>query len=91
MASTRKGEYVRSFRDTINNTIIHVFKYRGHEYEIIDSGWKGGQQPAYAQHRMEQDHIDELISREEKMKNFKGEDSQIGFDLFWKYVNGEDL
>ncbi len=90
MEPIRKGKYIRSFTDTDGAT-VHVFEYRNHEYEVIDSGWKGGHQPAYAQQRMEQDHIDELIDREEKMKNFKGEDAQVGFDLFWNYVNGEDM
>lgn len=87
MASIKKGEYVRSYRDDINHTIVHIFKYRDHEYEVIDSGWKGGQQPIYAQHKAEQDHIDELIKKEHKWATNKKENSQVGLDLFFNYID----
>ena len=85
----RKGKYIRSFTDTDGNS-VHIFEYRDHQYEVIDSGWKGGHNPAYEQHRAEQDHIDEFIEREEKMKNFTSRPAEEGFELFWRIVNGEE-
>lgn len=90
MEHTRKGKYIRSFTDIDGNS-VHVFEYRNHQYEVIDSGWKGGHQPAYIQHRMEQDSIDELIKREELWKNNKSRPAEEGFKLFWEYVNEEDM
>lgn len=83
------AKYIRSFTDTDGNS-VHVFEYRNHQYEVIDSGWKGGHQPAYAQHRMEQDHIDELIKKEKKWSKFKGENAQTGLDIFFDYVDDND-
>ena len=82
----REGKYIRSFIDTDGNQ-VNVFEYRGYQYETINSGWKGGHQPMYEQHKMEQDHIDELIEMESKRSNNTNiRPAEEGFELFWKLV-----
>ena len=70
----RIGKYVESYIDTDGNKVT-VFEYRGHKYETIYSGWKGGHQSLLEQHKMEQDHIDELIEKEKKWSTNKKENS----------------
>lgn len=84
-----KAQFVEKFYDTDKNPVL-VYEYRNHKYEVVDYGWKGGE-PLSWQHKLAQAHIDEIISREEKATNFKGENAQVGFDLFWAYVNGEEI
>lgn len=74
--------YVESYIDSDGN-VVSVFMYKTHKYEVIDSGWKGGHQPLHEQHKAEQDHIDEMIEKEKKSKNFKEENSEKGLELFW--------
>ena len=84
-----KAQFVEKFYDTDKNPVL-VYEYRNHKYEVVDYGWKGGE-PLSWQHKLAQAHIDEIISREEKATNFKSENAQVGFDLFWAYVNGEEI
>lgn len=41
------------------------------------------------QHRYEQDAIDTKLARAEKLKSFKGEPAEIGFQKFWDYIDGK--
>ena len=46
--------------------------------------------PLSWQHKNEQAHIDHMLDDQPKHDpNFKPEDAQIGFDMFWEYVNQE--
>lgn len=84
-----KAKFIEKWYDNINKNNVLVYEYREHKYEVVDYGWKGGE-PLSWQHNCEQAHIDELIEREKnKDKNFVSENAQVGFDMFWAYVNGE--
>ena len=84
-----KSKYIRSFIDTDRNQ-VNVFEYRGHQYETINSGWKGGHQPMYEQHKTEQSHIDELIEKENKIRSNNTRPAEEGFELFWKFVEEDN-
>lgn len=82
-----KAKFIERFYDYINRHPVLVYEYRNHRYEVIDFGWKGGT-PLSWQHKNEQAHIDEMIERESKRNpDFKSEPAEIGFNLFWEYVN----
>lgn len=68
------------------------YEYRGHEYCVVkdNNGYMGT--PLAVQHREEQERIDREIEAQSKpIPEWKYEGSgQEGFDLFWKYMNGEE-
>ena len=80
-----KAEYIETYVEYRRGYPIktHVYKYRDHTYEVIDAGWIGGQNSLYAQHKAEQDHIDELIEKEKVWSDYKGESAEIGLELFF--------
>lgn len=85
-----KAKFVEKFYDTDKNPVL-VYEYRGQKYEVVDYGWKGGE-PLSWQHNYQQAAIDDNIEKaKNKNPNFKGENAQVGFDLFWAYVNGEEI
>ncbi len=79
-----KAKYIERWYDHINKHTILVYEYRGHKYEVIDYGWKGGE-PLTWQHKMEQAHINEIIEREAS-SDFVPESAEVGFELFWESV-----
>ena len=85
------AKYIETYTEYKNHYPIkhHIYEYKGYQYEVIDAGWIGGQNPLYEQHRAEQDHIDELIEKEKKLNSYKGENAEVGFNVFWDYVNGD--
>ena len=80
-----KAKFIEKFYDNNNDSVL-VYEYKGFTYEVIDHGWKGGE-PLSWQHKNEQAHIDEMIERLSRPKNQVSEPAQVGFDLFWEYVN----
>lgn len=88
-----KGSYYGTGFD--RNMIYADFEYRGRIYTVYENRSKGNIPIAW-QHRNEQDRIDAEIEREEKQKEYEAtheprpeDTAEYGFDLFWKYVNGE--
>jgi len=79
-----KAKFIRSEYDHINRNKILFYEYRGCTYEVIDFGWRGGT-PLGWQHKNEQARIDQDLDNPKP--KYKGESAQIGFDLFWEYVN----
>lgn len=82
-------KFISKEYDSINKNFILTYEYRNYRYEVIDFGWNGGM-PLSWQHKNEQAHIDHMLDDQPKHDpNFKPEDAQIGFDMFWEYVNQE--
>lgn len=87
-----KAVYKGKVRDR-NGYAVHMFyEYRGREYMITAEN-NGYSEPLWVKHKNEQERIDQIIEFEEKHKGkeqtYEGS-AQEGFDLFWKYVEGED-
>lgn len=80
-----KAKFVEKWFDTVNKKFVLVYEYRGCKYEVIDHSWNGGE-PLSWQHNNEQARIDDMLDRKTN-ENFIAEDAQVGFDLFWEYVN----
>lgn len=82
-----KAKFLRKYYDIENNPVL-IYIYRGIEYEVVDRGWKGGE-PLSWQHKNEQAHIDAFLDEKPKQddKYRKSEPAQVGFDMFWEYVN----
>ena len=85
-----KAIYKGKVRDK-NGYAVHLFyEYRGHEYMVTDEH-NGYSEPMWVKHKTEQERIDREIEEANKpKKEYRYEDSaQYGFDLFWKFVEGE--
>ena len=69
------------------------YEYRGHKYEVeYANDWTYCVTPAKVQHEEAQAAIDKMIDEEDKPKEVRHEDTaEYGFEVFWKYVNGEDM
>lgn len=71
---------------------VHLFyEYRGYEYMVTDEH-NGYSEPMWLKHKIEQDRIDQMIERKNNQKAENNsnpeDDAQVGFDLFWDYVEG---
>ena len=59
------------------------YEYRNHDYCIqTNTEW-----PLSSQHKFEQERIDNLIELVEKMSRHKGEPAEVGFKMFWDYLD----
>lgn len=89
----KKATFKGKTYDRYNQKWILTYEYKGHEYDVIDGGWKGGEQPLYIQHRDEQQRIDREIeerNNQKPEKPYRYEDTaEYGFKLFWDYVEGD--
>ena len=65
------------------------YEYRGHKYEVEYSNDMSYYVTSpKVQHELAQEKIDKMI---DSPKTNHGEDAEVGFEVFWKYVNGEDM
>ncbi len=70
------------FRDK-KDPSVWWYEYRGHTYCIqVDTEWS-----LSYQHKLEQEKIDNQIELDEKMSKFKGEPAEVGFQMFWDYLD----
>lgn len=64
------------------------YSYRGHEYAVIpDADYPYTMRE---QHLKEQKFIDHLCDQEARMKNTNAEPAEIGFNMFWEYVEANN-
>lgn len=64
------------------------YEYRGHTYTVYENKAKGNE-PLSWQHKSEQARIDEIIRQQNMPKNPNGESWEVGFNMFYDYVNQE--
>ena len=85
-----KAKYVGKVRDRFGRAVHLFYEYRGHEYMITDEH-NGYSETMREKHMKEQRIIDTMIEEKQKTeKEFRYEDTaEYGFELFWKYVEGE--
>lgn len=70
------------FRDQ-KNPSVWWYEYREHDYCIqINTEW-----PLSYQHKLEQEKIDNQIELDRKMGEFKGEPAEVGFQMFWNFLD----
>lgn len=67
---------------------IVTYEYRGCKYEVeyaVDMSYCVS--PAWVQHKIAQEKIDDKL---DNPRICEGENCEVGFNLFWDYVNGEE-
>lgn len=65
------------------------YEYRGHKYEVeYSNSWTYCVTSPKVQHESAQRNIDKMIDRLDTKKS--SETAEEGFELFWRYVNGEE-
>ena len=65
------------------DTSVLWYEYRNHDYCVeTNTEW-----PLSCQHKHEQEFIDNLIELDEKMSKYKGEPAEVGFQMFWDYLD----
>lgn len=66
-----------------------LYEYKGHEYIVTKHNNGYAFDSLYKQHQEAQARIDEKIEHEkDPIPEYTG-DAEEGFELFWKYVNGD--
>lgn len=69
---------------------IVTYEYRGRKYEVeYANDWTYCCSTPKIQHEIAQARIDELIERENKPRN--GESYEVGLEMFFKFVEGEEV
>ena len=70
------------YRDQKDSS-VWWYEYRNHNYCVqTNTEW-----PLSYQHKLEQENIDNQIELDEKMSRHKGEPAEVGFQMFWDYLD----
>lgn len=87
----RKAKFVGAVHDGWQHTELE-YEYRGHYYFVTKHNNGYMDKSLRQQHKEEQDKIDQMIDNPTEPKEWKYEGSGFeGFDVFWDYVNGDEL
>lgn len=80
VTNTKRAKFL--YRDQKDSS-VWWYEYRNHNYCIqTNTEW-----PLSYQHKLEQENIDNQIELDEKMSRHKGEPAEVGFQMFWDYLD----
>ena len=80
VTNTKRAKFL--CRDKQDASVLW-YEYRNHDYCVeTNIEWPLGEQ-----HKHEQEYIDNMIELDEKMSKYKGEPAEVGFQMFWDYLD----